>query len=187
MGTKHPAESDLALLAGGESGRFRRALLDRHLRNCEDCQEKIAEFRGLREQLADVEMPEMDWSLLAREMKANIRVGLEAGACVREPVLSSSWRPRLLVAFASLLLVVGATFVLTNPAPRQAKAPETTAPVLQANGSGIELRNGAGSFALMDRQGVRAYETVSAQGAIEQRYINNDTGSVTITNVYLQQ
>jgi hypothetical protein len=28
---------------------------------------------------------------------------------------------------------------------------------------------------------------VSAQGAIQARYINGDTGSVTINNVYLQQ
>ncbi|HTA46800.1 MAG TPA: hypothetical protein VK789_30360 [Bryobacteraceae bacterium] len=184
---KHPVETDLALLAGGESGRLRRFRLDRHLRNCEDCQEKVAEFRGLREELTDIEMPDVDWDPLACEMQANIRVGLEAGACVREPVLSGSWRPRLLVAFASLLLVVGSTFFLTNPASRQAKAPDTSAPVLQANGSGIELSNGTGSFALLDRRDVRADQSMSAQGVMEARYINNDTGSVTITNVYLQQ
>ena len=184
---KHPAETDLALLAGGESGRLRRFLVDRHLRNCEDCQEKVSEFRGLREELTDIAMPDVDWDVLAGEMQANIRVGLEAGACVREPVLSGSWRPRLLVAFASLLLVVGGTFFLTNPTARQAKAPEIAVPVLQANDSGIELRNGTGSFAVLDRQGVRAGQSVSAQGVMEQRYINDDTGSVTITNVYLQQ
>lgn len=166
---------------------MRRVLLDRHLRNCEDCQEKVSEFRGLREQLADNEMPALDWDTLAREMQANIRVGLEAGACVREPVLSGSWRPRLMVAFASLLLVVGGTFFLTNPGPHQTKAPETAATVLQATGSGIELRNGTGSFTMLDSQGKRADQTVSAQGVAQARYINNDTGSVTITNVYLQQ
>lgn len=188
---KHPGEHDLALLAGGEARRVRRFYLDRHLRNCEDCQEKLAEFRDLREQLAKVEMPDMDWNFLAGEMRGNIRVGLEAGACVRTPALSGSWAPRvtvaaprLTVAVASLLVVVGASFFLTNSGLHPSRV-EAASPVLEATGSGIEFRKGKDSFSLLDRQGVRADQTMSAQGVIEERYI--ETGSVTINNVYLQQ
>ncbi len=183
---KHPGEQDLALLAGGETGRVRRFLLDRHLRNCEDCQEKVAEFRDLREQLARAEMPDVNWNFLSREMRGNIRVGLEAGACVRTPAVAGNWAPRFAVAFASFVLVVGASFFLTNSGLHQAKV-EAAAPVLQATGSGIELRKGTDSFTLTDQQGVRADRTVSAQGVIEARYVNGETGSVTINNVYLQQ
>lgn len=184
---KHPAEQDLALLAGGETGRLRRFFLDRHLRNCEDCQEKVAGFRELRERLADIEMPEVNWNFLAREMRANIRVGLEAGACVRPPLVAGSWAPRLTVAFASLLLVVGAGFFLRDSGLHAPKVVEGPPPVLQATGSGIELRKGTDSLTFLDQQGERTEQTVSAQGVLEARYINGETGSVTINNVYLQQ
>lgn len=184
---RHPVERDLALRAGGETGRVHRFFLDRHLRNCEDCQEKVEQYCDLREQAAALETPDVDWNFLAREMKANIRVGLEAGACVRTPLLSRSWAPRFTMAFASLLVVIGASFFLTETGLHQVKAPEAAAPVLQATGSGIELRKGTESFTLSDRQGVRSGQTVNAQGVIEARYVNGETGSVTITNVYLQQ
>ena len=183
----HPAEFDLALFAGGEAGRVHRYFMGRHLRNCEDCQEKVAAFRSVRDELAETELPDLNWNFLAQEMRANIRVGLEAGACVRKPARAAIWAPRFAVAFASMLVVVGAAFFVTQSAPRSANAPDATAPVLQATGSGIELRKGTESFALMDRQDARTDQTVSAQGAIERSYVNGETGSVTITNVYLQQ
>ncbi len=183
----HPDEQDLALLAGGEIGVVHRFFLDRHLRNCEVCQEKVEAFRHVRERLAAAEMPDLNWNFLALEMRANIRVGLEAGACVRTPAAASVWSPRLTVALASMLLVAGASFLATESAPHRARAPETAVAVLQATGSGIELSQGKDSFALMDRQGIRADQTVNAQGAIERRTVNGETGSVTITNVYLQQ
>src|SRR5580700_10458291 len=81
---KHPGEYNLALLAGGEAGAFHRFRLDRHVRNCEDCTEKVAEFQALRKHLNRTEFPDLNWSSLAEEMRANIHVGLEAGACVRD-------------------------------------------------------------------------------------------------------
>jgi hypothetical protein len=194
---KHPGEYNLALLAGGEAGTFHRFRLDRHVRNCEDCQEKIAEFQALRKHLADTEFPEVNWSSLAAEMRANIYVGLEAGACVRDTRTGKSrlgklwvgknWNPQFAVAFASLVVLVGAGFFLTDARLHRVTVAEAAAPVLQPTASGIELRKGTESFAFLDRTGVRTDQTVNAQGTIEARYINNETGSVTITNVYLQQ
>jgi hypothetical protein len=201
---KHPSENDLALLAGGEAGRVRRFLLDRHVRHCEDCQDKVIEFEELRAELRKVEVPELNWNRLAAEMHANIRVGLEAGECVR-PVPTLTRRlsgggfryvtPRFTMAFASLLLVAGASFILVESSFRArpwrpAILSEAATPVLEATGSGIEFRKGTDSFAFLDdrdHNGAPAGQSVSAQGAIEKRYVNGETGSVTITNVYLQQ
>lgn len=184
----HPDENGLALLAGGETGRIHRFFLERHLRNCENCQDKVAAFHDLRGQLAEVELPDVNWNFLAAEMRANIRLGLEAGACVRTANVSKSWSPRLTVAFASLLLLVGASVLLTDARLRHpVNVAETATPVLQPTGSGIELRNGSDSFSFLDHKGTRTDQTVSAQGVIQARYVNGDTGSVTINNVYLQQ
>ena len=186
---RHPDENGLALLAGGETGRIHRFFLEWHLRNCENCQDSLAEFHDLRGQLAEVDAPDVDWNFLAAEMRANIRLGLEAGACVRTAHASKSWSPRLTVAFASLLLLVGASFFLTDSSllRHSGNVAEAATPVLQPTGSGIELRKGTDSFTFLDQQGVRTDQTVNAQGVIEARYINGDTGSVTINNVYLQQ
>jgi hypothetical protein len=184
---KHPGEYNLSLLAGGEAGAFHRFRLDRHVRNCEDCQEKVTEFQALRKHLADTEFPEVNWNSLAAEMRANIHVGLEAGACVRDTHMSKSWSPQFAVAFASLVVLVGAGFFLTDSRLHRVTVAEAAAPVLQPTASGIELRKGKDSFAFLDDKGVRMDQTVNANGAIEARYINDETGSVTITNVQLQQ
>lgn len=196
---KHPGEYNLALLAGGEAGAFQRFRLDRHVRNCDDCQEKVAEFQALRKHLAGAALPELNervnWNLLAAEMRANIHVGLEAGACVRDTHAAKSWfvqnwfvkgwSSQFALAFASVVVLVGAGFFLTDARLHRVTVAEAGASVLQPTDSGIELRKGKASFAFLDHQGVRTDQTVNAQGAIEARYI--DTGSVTITNVYLQQ
>ena len=181
----HPAENDLALFAGGETGRFQHYVLQRHVRGCGDCQEKIAEFQHLRDELAQVEMPELNWNSLAAEMRANIRLGLEAGACVRTSRLANVWNPRFTVAFASLLLLVASSLFMRDGMPR-VTAVESVIPILQSSGSGIELRTGSNSLTLLNHNGSAANQTVSAQGRIAARYIDRETGAVTINNVYLQ-
>jgi hypothetical protein len=193
---KHPGEYNLALLAGREAVAFHRFRLDRHVRNCEDCQEKVAEFQALRKHLAETEFLDLNsnavnWNSLAAEMRANIHVGLEAGACVRDTHVARNWSPQFAVAFASLVVLVGAGFFLTDSRLHRVPVAEAAAPVLQPTASGIELRKGTDSFAFLDVKGVRTDQTVNARGAIEARYINSgtgdETGSVTITNVLLPQ
>jgi hypothetical protein len=181
----HPAANDLALLAGGDAGAFHRFFLDRHVRGCADCQGKIADFRQLREELSqDDSLPDLNWNSLAAEMRANIRLGLEAGACVRSARLSNGWNPRLTVAFASLLLLLASSFFLRDGRPHVAV--ESAGPILQSSGSGVEFRTGHNSLTLLNRHGAAADQTVSAQGRVGARYIDGETGAVTINNVYLQ-
>jgi hypothetical protein len=186
---KHPSELDLAAYAGGDTGFFRRVTVERHVRGCEQCQQEMTAFREMRVQLAGLEMPPLNWDALASEMRANIHVGLEAGACVGLPQVKRAFSPRLAVAFASLLLLAGTGFFLRGYKPRAevtaAAASESRTPVLQSSVSGIELRTGRTSFALLNREGTAASQTVSAQGAVRSRDID-DAGSVTIKDVYLQ-
>jgi hypothetical protein len=209
---KHPCEDDLALLAGGETGRLKQLLLDRHVRVCADCQDKVAEYRDLRADLADAETPEVNWTLLAAEMRANIRLGLEAGACVRTPAVSGrrfslaamriNWlgwavtTPGLAIAFTSVVLLIVSGFflrdlrlgpqagVVPGAVVPGAVVPADTTPVLQSTETGIEFRSGDNSLMLLNRSGDATNQTVSARGNIGSRVING--GSVTINNVYLQ-
>ena len=81
--TKHPSEASSALFAGGDLGRLRRWRIERHVAACAECQGEVAEFSELRAAVpAMMEPPEYLVDKLAAEMKANIRLGLEAGECV---------------------------------------------------------------------------------------------------------
>jgi hypothetical protein len=102
---------------------------------------------------------------------------------VRQAVVErSGWSLKLAVALASLLMLVGASFVMKSPAPNMPK--DNTAAVLESTGSGLELRHGGSSMTLLNHDGVAADQTVSAQGEIRARYV--DGGAVTINNVYLE-
>jgi Cu/Ag efflux protein CusF len=59
-------------------------------------------------------------------------------------------------------------------------------PVLQSTGAGIELRTGSSSMMLLHRPGAVANQTVSAAGEIRVRYVDSETGAVTINNVSLE-
>src|ERR1035438_5103753 len=81
---KHPNQAALALYAGGDLGFFARWRVERHLAKCEPCGEEVASFEATREIVTDLsEIPDIHWNGLAAEMKANIRLGLAAGECVR--------------------------------------------------------------------------------------------------------
>ena len=182
----HPVENDLALLAGGEAGRIRRFLLDRHVRTCADCQETVAEYRALRSELSEPGLPDLNWNFLAADMRANIRLGLEAGACVRSTQGFRWWSPGVAIGFASVALLLASGFFLRDLRFHKPVAEDAT-PVLQFTKSGVEIREGGNSLTLLHHRGdAAANQTVSARGDISARYIDGETGSVTINNVYLQ-
>lgn len=181
----HPGENDLALLAGGEAGRVRRFLLERHLRGCADCRETVEEYRELRAGVAELELPELNWSFLAADIRANIRLGLEAGACVRATPVLKRWNARPAMALAALVLLFVGGFFMRDVRLRPPVAEQGT-PVLQVTGSGVEIRSGTNSLTLLNHHGSATNQSVSARGDMGTRYVDSDTGSVTINNVYLQ-
>ncbi len=184
----HPNEADLALFAGGDTGFIQRFTLKRHVRACNECREKVAQFEDLRENFVLSEPFDLNWNRLASEMRANIRLGLEAGECVRRTQTRRAWRVGLAAAFVCVLVLAGASVFMRDSRPSaQNAAVQATAqsPVVQTTATGVELRTGPNSLTLLNRGGATASHTVSAQGAVRSRYIDGETGSVTINNVYL--
>jgi hypothetical protein len=179
----HPHETELALLAGGDCGRVAGFFLARHVRGCRECAAKVEGFEMLREDLAEMPAPDLDWSSLAAEMKANIRLGLEAGECVRLREPRRQWNPRLAVAFASLSFLICAGLIMRSPAtlPAPVAGNSVVSPVLESTGNGIELRDGSSSITLLSHPGGTTDQTASAEGGLRARSI--DGGAVTITNV----
>jgi hypothetical protein len=184
--SSHPNEMDLALLASGDVGRIQRFSLDRHLRNCSECSQKVEQFENLRANFILPEPADLSWNRLASEMRANIRLGLEAGECVRRTPTSVAWGLGLAAAFAGVLVLASAgVFLRERPPVLQGSVGQ--APVVQTTAAGIELRTGSTSLTLLNREGAVASQTVSAQGEVRSRSIDGETGAVTINNVYLVQ
>lgn len=187
---RHPNQATLALHAGGDLGPFRRWLTARHLIRCATCREEVAGYGEMREMLPELaELPEISWNRMAAEIKANVRLGLEAGECVREaelplrrPASMAGWRAA--VAFASVVVLVGGCMVLERPAPIMAHRTGTS---VESTRDGIQLQAGDDRMlGLMNGGAQRAVYTLDAQGSMGARYIDPETGSVTINTVYAQ-
>jgi hypothetical protein len=188
---KHPNQATLALHAGGDLNILARWRTGRHLAQCAVCRDELAAFEAVREIAPELrEIPEIPWQRLAAEMKANIRLGLEAGECVRpgeKPLRETRWftGARTAVAFASMVALVVTGLVLERPAPRDAasegRVAETTA-------YGIQLSEDGQAMGLLHAgaQEQNVTSTVSARGGVRERYVDPETGYVTINNVDAQ-
>jgi hypothetical protein len=161
----------------------------RHLARCAACREEVAGYNEMRELLPDLaEMPDISWNRMAAEIKANIRLGLEAGECVRTAEMPlrrasmSGWRAA--VAFASVVVLVGGCLVLERPAPQMAHRAETS---VESTKYGIQYQAGdERMLSLMNGGAQKAVYTFDAQGSMGARYTDPETGSVTINTVYAQ-
>jgi len=156
--TRHPAEQDLALFATNDLTFFSRLSVSRHVRICPSCAQAIHDYHEITADLALCEPAIPGWDTLAAEMRANISLGLEAGACLPAvtPAPALSWfNPRLALAMASLIFLLGAGIALR---PDQSKPAPT----------------------------VLAGEQQSAKVDPAQQSVRVDLEGVTITNVYME-
>jgi hypothetical protein len=186
---RHPNQATLALHAGGDLGRLRSWWTARHIAHCVACRDEVAGYNEMRELLPELaEIPEISWNRMAAEIKANVRLGLEAGECVREMELPlhrgtmTGWRAA--VAFASVIVLVGGCLVLEHPAPQVAHASETS---VRSTRDGIQLQAGNDHMlGLMNGGAQNAVYHLDAQGSMGARYTDPETGMVTINTVYAQ-
>ena len=206
----HPLQSDLALYSSGDLPLWRRQLVRLHVSGCDHCRSWVEAFRADRESLRGLaaEMPAgVNWDRLAAEMAANVRVGLEAGECVapriRKPTLAPGWR--VAAAFAGVTaLLVSAWWLNMPPAESVAlghvveriaqarpwhggiRALEDAGPTVQVSAAGIQLQQNGGTLGMSQGQERPVSVSLSVQGSARARYIDSDTGQVTITGVYAQ-
>ena len=186
---KHPSQEILALHAGGDLGWMARWKTARHLSGCQRCTAEVAAFVRFRETLPELkQIPEVPWNRVAAEMRANIRLGLAAGECVRTSAAAWGDTPlftgaRATLALASVLALMVTGLMLEGPAPRMAPSNE---PMVQATVNGIQSRSGDQAFGLMHSGASSVSYTVGAQGTLGARYTDPETGQVTMTKVYVE-
>ncbi len=188
---RHPEVESLALYAGGEIGVFGRLRVAAHLASCEECRREAEALRRARSVLREEagELPaELDWAALEAEMKANIRLGLAAGAIVDSPVAAPPqglrWRAGFGLAMATLVIITG--WFLNVPRPDRVAESRTQGVVLDATQAGLEVRENGRALTMLQPASTAVTYSVNTAGSLRARYVDGDTGQVTITNVYAQ-
>ena len=65
----HPAETSLALFAGGELGPLSRWRIEKHLQDCASCQHIVADFFHLQSDLSELSLlPALDWDAMTAKI-----------------------------------------------------------------------------------------------------------------------
>jgi anti-sigma factor RsiW len=192
---KHPSQETLALHAGGDLGMFARWRTGRHLANCDRCRTEVAAFEDLRDELPGLaDIPEIDWDQMAAELKANIRLGLEAGECVRsgsaqalKPLRDARWFTgvRAAVALASIATLVVTGVVLENASPQREAAARDTRQVIENTAEGIQIGSGDQAFRLM-YTGAKDVSVTVGTDSMGARYVDPHTGYVQVSRVYAE-
>ena len=206
----HLRETELALFASGDLSFWRRALARLHMVGCARCHGRVEAYRLDRERLKQEAAklpPGVNWDGLAAEMMANIRVGLEAGECVApRPKKRIAWGWQAAASAAGITFLIGAALWLNFPPSDKEVLSramdrlvhgvygygvnsgyrEEPGPVVEASSSGIELRENGSALKISQGALRPVAVSVSAQGSASARYVDADTGQVTITSVYVQ-
>jgi hypothetical protein len=186
---KHPSEATLALHAGGDLGWVARWRVERHLAQCDECRQELTAFEGVRAIAADLaEIPEVPWNRLAAEMRANIRLGLAAGECVKSadaplrdtPLFTGA---RAVVAMGSIAALLVTGLVLQRPPKLVPTVYAEDRATVQATADGIEMGDGTHAFRLKSGGAKRVLFMAGAEGSMRARSVDPDTGYVTIRQV----
>jgi hypothetical protein len=229
---KHPEAQELALFVSRDLSVWRNFAVRRHVAACAHCRREAVLLGNASSAFAS----EVDaipggaaaWDRLAAEMRANIRLGLEAGECVGEAMVSepeeaarpvgwyAGWNPgrrwnssrmgewlhldatwmRVVTAGAAVVLVStgiwwwqrGENSAMTEYPAAVASLDSRDGEVVfktVADGLVVE-RSGGRSLTLAHTGRAATALTVSLTGSMTAKYVDDDTGQVTIHHVYAE-
>lgn len=205
---KHPSIDKLALYAGGDLPWFTRWSLYRHIGGCPQCQAEIAAFRDASATARrEAQNPDTDelpagvqWDRLSAEMRANIHLGLEASEAISaytpsaEPSIATgpaqglSWRMAALATGFVVLLSIGYWLNASRKSEQLAAMRGPDPIVAEASERGVGMSDGNKG---MELQGpapnqLAAIVAVSTQGSAGAQYVDEETGQITVNNVYVE-
>ena len=200
----HPNCETLALYSQGDLARVVRWKIAYHVRNCADCQHQVFRFRSAREEFkreADAQSLRgleaiTDWARLEREMLGNIAVGVSAARCIekvgRRRILGArgTW-----VTVSLMVLFLAGWF--TNLPSEQRKhleaslrrsmgieVPHIAGTIVQTTPEGIAVRAQGATLTILHPPS--AVVSLAGSSSLGARFVDEQTGEVTITNVYGQ-
>jgi hypothetical protein len=206
---QHPPEIDVALYATGDLALVTKVRTAVHVHRCGECSSRIATYRADRKAVntSALSMPSnVDWDRLAEEMTGNIRVGLAAGECVapaparaRGFLVNKPWQQGLVYAGLTVLMMGAWWLNMPGSEPgamrRIGRALWTGTPVamlaepgamVETSPLGVQVKENGSAMAVTTPGSQPIGVSVSLQGSARARYVDADTGQMTITTVYVQ-
>jgi hypothetical protein len=200
----HPNLEILALYSNRDLPWLTRWQIGRHVRKCANCEEQILQFRSAHSELkreADTQTLTgfeaiTDWSRLEREMIGNIAVGVAAARCIenvgRRRILAAkgTW-----VTVGLVLLFLAGWFAHVPSEQRDHLAaslrrsmgmevPQIAGSVVQTTPEGITVRAQGATLTILHPPS--AVVSLAGSSSLGARFVDEETGEVTITNVYGQ-
>ncbi len=199
----HPRIAILALLSSGDLSWKESWRLRRHVNHCEQCEQQVAEFRAAKAELKREAQSETltafeaiaDWAALEREMLGNIAVGVAAARCVDKVRRGRSFLIKGAV-FAGLTALFVAGWITHIPSEQTAHLtasirqiigldrPQMSGTQLRTTTEGIMVRAQGATLTIMHPPS--AVVLLSGPSSMSARYVDEETGEVTITKVYAQ-
>lgn len=201
----HPGAETLALFSRGDLPWPQRWRTGRHVAHCDLCEQEVSRFRFATEELKhEAETQTLtgfeaitDWTRLEREMLGNIAVGLAAARCI-DHVGHHRWAGLRRAAVVVGLIVLFAAGWFTHvpreqndhllASLRQLVGVNTAArpggSVLQTTPDGISVRTRGATLTIMHPRS--AVVSLAGESSVRARYVDEDSGEVTITSVYGQ-
>jgi hypothetical protein len=199
----HPRLETLALYATGDLPWRLRWQTASHAKRCAECEQQVSLLRSARAQLKREAGAQTltgfeaiaDWGRLEREMLGNIAVGVSAARCI-----DKVGRKRALLSKTAFVAVLMSMFVagwvthipyiqtlhLTASLRRLVgmERPQPVGAILQTTPDGIAVRTQGATLTILHPRS--AIVSVSGPSAVGARYFDEETGQVTIANVYAQ-
>ncbi len=193
----HPDSKGLALYSTGDLPWTSQLRIRRHVSRCAECENQVSGFRSsiaeLRREAATESLPGPDWSRLEREMLGNIAVGVAAARCIDNVGKRRFFSAGFAVTVGLMLLFVAGWF---THIPREENAhlmaslrrafsgngSAFSSTVLQTTPEGIAVRNRGGTLTLLHPGS--AIVSLSGDSTVTARYVDENTGQVTIAKVY---
>lgn len=202
-GDGHPGAQTLALYSRGDLSLLTRVRIRHHVNQCLECDTQISLFAAARAELnreaSDQTLTGFeaiaDWKRLEREMLGNIAVGVAAGRCIDKVGHKHVWLGRISVATGAFaLLVLGWMTHIPSQDTRHLETslrrmvglerPVFAGTIVESTPDGISVSTRQATLTILHP--ASAVISVSGNSAMAARYVDEDTGQVTITNVYGQ-
>jgi len=200
----HATPETLALFSRGDLPWVERWKIRRHVAHCDACEEAVSQFRFATEELKHEAGTQTltgfeaitDWTRLEREMLGNIAVGVAAARCIDNVGLSRIGLFRKAAAVTGLLALFVAGWFTHIPREQNSHLAASLrqlvggAParqigsVLQATPDGISVRAQGATLTILHPRS--AVVSMSGASSVRARYVDEDSGEVTITSVYGQ-
>ncbi len=199
----HPGPEVLALYSRHDLPLTERWRLARHVKGCPECRRQVLLFASAHADLNREAQQQTltgfeaiaDWPRLELEMLGNIAVGVSAARCIEKVGHKRIWivRCSLAAAFSALFVVGWITHIpgsethhLTTSVRRLfgLEPPPFAGTILQNTADGIAVQTRDATLTILHPSS--AVVMVSGPSAISARYVDEDSGEVTIAKVYAQ-